>query len=81
MDAFFCIVLSVLVIRWYWKRQNIKLARKVETTFIQEKEEPVKEVKKTKEEDLRQKEYDDLRKQGYDDELIAVILPTINNGQ
>lgn len=29
----------------------------------------------------RDKEVEELRKQGYTDELIAVILPTINNGQ
>jgi biopolymer transport protein ExbB/TolQ len=36
------------------------------------------EIKAEKE---REKEIEQLRKQGYTDELIAVILPTINNGQ
>ena len=36
------------------------------------------EIKAEKE---KEKEVERLRKQGYTDELIAVILPTINNGQ
>ena len=32
-------------------------------------------------ENERKKEIEHLRRQGYTDELIAVILPTINNGQ
>lgn len=36
---------------------------------------------KKKAEKEREKEIEQLRKQGYTDELIAVILPTINNGQ
>lgn len=36
------------------------------------------EVRAEKEREL---EIEQLRKQGYTDELIAVILPTINNGQ
>ena len=36
---------------------------------------------KKKVENERKKEIEHLRRQGYTDELIAVILPTINNGQ
>lgn len=36
---------------------------------------------KKKAEREREQETERLRKQGYTDELIAVILPTINNGQ
>lgn len=36
---------------------------------------------KKKVEDERKKEIEYLRRRGYTDELIAVILPTINNGQ
>ena len=41
-----------------------------------EVEEAQKIVDKQRDQDIA-----DLRKQGYTDELIAVIIPTINNGQ
>lgn len=31
--------------------------------------------------DQKKRDIEDLRRQGYNDELIAVILPTINNGK
>ena len=42
-----------------------------------------KEAEKTRKdiEKQKEKEINELRKQGYTDELIAVIIPTINNGQ
>ena len=45
------------------------------------KEEKAELAAKNKAEKERTEEEARLRKQGYTDELIAVILPTINNGQ
>ena len=36
---------------------------------------------KVRSEKARAKDIEDLKRQGYTDELIAVIIPTINNGQ
>lgn len=48
----------------------------VERKAQKEAEEAKKIIDKQRERDIA-----DLRKQGYDDELIAVIIPTINNGE
>ena len=45
-------------------------------------EEEAKELEFNKEaEKQRNRDIAELRKQGFDDKMIAVILPTINNGQ
>jgi len=61
MDAFWCITLSILVIRSWLKRQSKRAEEEREDQQIQESKLTPK-LKDT-------------------DELIAVILPTINNGQ
>lgn len=38
-------------------------------------------ISKLSEDKQREKDIADLKKQGYTDELIAVILPVINDGQ
>ena len=45
------------------------------------REEVSEEKRKQDNEKERERETERLRKEGYTDELIAVILPTINNGQ
>lgn len=79
MDPFWGITLSLIAIRWFWKSEN----RKYKDRKADEKRQERIVVKpvKTEEEKQREKEVQELRKQGYTDELIAVILPTINNGQ
>ena len=97
MDAFWGITLSVIAISWFWKRERIKkedrrydrqkAAEKIEKQRQQEvidKYTPIFAgplTAKKKAEREREQETKRLRKQGYTDELIAVILPTINNGQ
>lgn len=81
INAFWCIVLSTLVLWWFIKDQKRRRESAVPKTSHYVPEAPP--VNETEEERLRreQRERDirDLRKQGYTDELIAVILPTINN--
>lgn len=81
MDAFLGITLSFLVIRWYWKRVTAKRSHK--KAYISDMPVPNNPVTKAyvDENPQRQKEIADLKRQGYTDELIAVIIPTINNGQ
>ena len=86
MDAFFCITLSILVLRYWWKHHPPKASKpeppqefdldklkKVESYTIERRKR--EEANKQREKDVAE-----LRKQGYTDELIATILPTINNG-
>lgn len=81
MDAFLGITLSFLVIRWYWKHVTAKRSHK--KAYISDMPVPNNPVTKAyvDENPQRQKEIADLKRQGYTDELIAVIIPTINNGQ
>lgn len=81
MDAFFCITLSILVIRWWLKAHREVKERIIKhTPKQQEVLEPFVFPDKLKMEVERRKAQDiaELKKQGYTDELIAVILPTIN---
>jgi len=80
MDAFWGITLSVLVIRFWWKRENKKARERRENR--QKQELAIKDPQGSKPMPTqKEKDAEELRKQGYTDELIAVILPTINNGQ
>lgn len=104
MDAFWCIVLSTIVLRWWWKKHKKYMLGKEEVEETVEAPkidmEAAEEMqKKSKDAEVlasaqkklddeareKQRQYDKdvaaLRKEGYTDELIAVILPTINNGQ
>lgn len=47
---------------------------------LTQEEKEAERVRKA-EEKQREKDIEDLRKQGFTDELIATIIPTINNGQ
>lgn len=94
MDPFWCISLGTLVIAKFWKREKRKSK---ERKYYKEQDEKRNEKLKqeaviakysavfgapmTKEEQKREDDIADLKRQGYDDELIAIILPTINNGQ
>lgn len=64
MNAFWCIVLSILVIRHHLKHRNPK---------------PKKQDKIAQSDPQTQRDIADLKRQGYSDELIAVILPTLMN--
>ena len=57
----------------YYIRRPASVPKPVEKTPAQ--------IRQEKEEKQREQDIKDLRKQGYTDELIAVILPTIRNGQ
>lgn len=91
-DAFWCITLGMIVLRLWWKsgfrnrRKNIEEDLKSEPVPIPEQvieiNGDLKEQQAQKKADKqREKDIADLKRQGYTDELIAVILPTINNGQ
>jgi hypothetical protein len=93
MDAIFCIVLSTLVLRSWWKShkplnraENYQEAKTQPQTISSFKKESDKtpediEAEKLQKEIEKRKNKDiaDLKRQGYTDELISVILPTINN--
>ena len=81
MDAFFSITLSILVLRYWWKHRERTVRRPP-------KQEPIKfaafddkvVAAREKARSQRERDEEELRKQGYSDELIATILPVINNG-
>lgn len=105
MELFWCIVLSTIVLRWWWKRnkpdlweddkkkEEIKEAPSLNMEAAKEMQKEAKDkailaeaqAKLEREQREKQRQYDrdvaQLKKQGYTDELIAVIMPTINNGQ
>ncbi len=76
MDAFWCITLSIFVIRMWWKHQP------GEPWFTRKQR--VKPVDfppmRSPAELQRERDAEELRKQGYSDQVIATILPVINNG-
>ncbi len=76
MDAFWCITLSIVVIRMWWKHQP------GQPWFPRKKKiAPVNfPPSKTPAELQRERDAEDLRKQGYTDDVIAIILPTISTG-
>ena len=86
MDAFWCIVLSVIVLRWWWKRNRPEQEElppepiKLDPELVKKFEEDRKITKIEMEvQDQKDRDIAELKKQGYSDELIAVILPTIND--
>lgn len=88
MEAFLCITLSIIVLRSWWKNRNkndyFNFDERYAATFdMPEPSTAEKESEKLRVEVERRKAKDieDLKKQGYTDELIAVILPTINDGK
>lgn len=87
MDVFWCITLSVLVVRYWWKHQHFKPKETPPKPGLFDNLSGQKTIpnrpkkEKTEEEKRQEKDIADLKRQGYDDELIAVIIPTINNGQ
>lgn len=89
MEAFWCITLSILVIRWYLKSSADSEPREPKYKKIKAEypvaepvvEDPEVEKARKAAEAQRERDIADLKKQGYTDELIAVIIPTINNGQ
>lgn len=89
MDAFWGITLSLLVLRAAFKSKWLRREHKTRIVAKDNRFEQLNAlanaqpvpVKKSSEERRREQEVEELRKQGYTDELIAVIIPTINNGQ
>lgn len=94
MDAFFCIVLSYLVLRYCWRSDTFGIRHKfkVKEPEVNTDPAPVKsldeyiaqeKVDRAKIEAEKQRDRDiaELKKQGYTDELIATIIPIINNNQ
>lgn len=87
MEAFFCIVLGTWAISAFLKHLDKK---KPEQEYYQTRDisavnltadEIDQEMARQKQQAERNKEAEELKKQGYSDELIAIIIPTINNGQ
>lgn len=86
MDAFFCITLSMIVLGAAWKSHRRTISRRSKDKAIAVRysadvdkellaaDRAAKEAKKQREKDVAE-----LRKQGFTDEIIATILPTINN--
>lgn len=68
-DAFWCVTLSIIVIRLWWRHGR--------TDYTRTRTE--KQTKLTAEQRQLQKDEAQLRRQGYDDELISTILPVIND--
>ena len=75
LDPLFCIVGSYAVIKFAWRS-----FRKRRPKRLVQSEVPNIVINK-KGDDTQQKDIKELKRQGYTDELIAVILPTINNGK
>lgn len=83
-EAFWCITLSTLILRWWWKGQKFKYrsrmvnqAHTIPPSLTEEEIEAailLEEAEKRKRKDIA-----DLKKQGYSDELITTILPIIND--
>jgi hypothetical protein len=82
MDAFWGITLSLLVLRWWYKNHHVEKPR-VKPNLLPKTPANVKtqEVLRAQEQARQQRERDveALRKQGYTDELIATILPVVND--
>lgn len=81
MDAFWCILLSTIVLRWAWKSNVFNIARKRQPDKIppiefSQTDQNKKPIDKETERDIAE-----LRKRGFTDDLIAMIIPTINNGE
>jgi hypothetical protein len=77
MDAFWCITFGFLILRAYIKSEAKKASKNIEP------EQPKTYTLDEQNADEIQKERDraELRKQGFTEELITVIIPTINNGK
>lgn len=73
MDGIFCITIAIIVIRAWWRHGRPTIT---ERQVRQPKADPIKE---TDEERQRRLDEAALRREGYTDELIATILPVINN--
>lgn len=70
MEAFWCITLSIIVLRKWWKHQFPKRP----TVHVVKSSEPKQPLDLQRERDIA-----DLKRQGYTDELIATILPVVNS--
>jgi hypothetical protein len=81
MDAFWCITLSIFVGRWWWKHQFPKQPNRPKFTPVSNAIALNRAIEKKSELQLQhERDIADLKRQGYTDEVIAVIMPTIQNG-
>lgn len=87
MEAFWCIVLSFFTLKSFLKRERRKAKERkainsgVSAEYVDELSEVEELDRKAQDNRQREKEAEELRKQGYTEDIIAIILPTINNGQ
>ncbi len=82
-DAFWCITLSLVVLRWWWKNHHVPKAQRPipPVQFTKPQTGVTQEALRAKETAAKQRAKDEeaLRKQGYTDELIATILPIVES--
>lgn len=88
MDAFWCITLIFIMLRFMWVRRPrpvvatpapvIPIGMSEAELDALDEAEASNKIAKDKEA-RKQKDIADLKKQGYTDELITVILPTLHN--
>lgn len=75
MDYFFCITLSILVLRGWWKHNFPKITK---TGVLADRKDKTQGFLET--ETQREKDLERLRRD-QDTELIATVLPVIKDGQ
>lgn len=81
MEAFFTIAFIMWLVRKYLRNLHQNYVPKLKDDRIIE-DNPIEDnpvVDKTEEEVRRQKDIEYLRKQGYAEDLIAMIIPVIND--
>lgn len=81
MEAFWTITIIMVTLWFKWRSYSTRIRQEQELEEAERERALQKATEKTKQEVDKQLEADikELKKQGYTDELIAVILPTINN--
>lgn len=82
MDAFFCVVLSIIVLRMWWRSETRKIdPRELRRNTVKSRWDRIR-IKNTR---LKQEAANmrklarEQRKRKVDEELITVIIPTIHS--
>jgi hypothetical protein len=88
MEAFWFFWLTLFVLSAFFKSERARKDREAipehrRNTVRNRKAMPKREVKEvlSEAEKQRRRDIEDLRKQGFSDDIITMIIPTINNGQ
>lgn len=95
MDAFWGITLSLIVLRRQWNKYRLEARKKASVDeYLEARSVPRNEAElaqinaryrqskaQTEEEKQREKDIAELKKKGFTDELIAVILPVVNDSK